>query len=46
MSFVDLSALREGRLVLRSPLANLATTKPLPGLVATVAVPAGQHIRT
>jgi hypothetical protein len=28
----------DGTLVWRSPLANLATTKPLPGLVATVAV--------
>lgn len=28
----------EGRLVLRSPLANLATVPPLPGLVAVVAV--------
>ena len=28
----------EGRLVLRSPLANLATIEPLPGLVAVVAV--------
>ena len=28
----------EGRLVLRSPLANLATTPPRPGLVAVVAV--------
>jgi len=29
---------RDGRLVLRSPLANLATTPPRPGLVAVVAV--------
>lgn len=28
----------DGRLVVRSPLANLATTAPLPGLVAVVAV--------
>lgn len=28
----------DGKLVWRSPLANLATTKPLPGLVAMVAV--------
>ncbi len=31
-------AVVDGRLVLRSPLANLATTPPLPGLVAVVAV--------